>query len=238
MMQTKLALSLLAGAVVLGVATGAVAAAVGGDDTAGRDTPRASASPTPLPTAEEKKEETEPAAAAPTVESGGGDQGVPEAGAGLLPPSDLLITPGAVGPVRAGMTKAQALATGYFVADVPAPVDGCPVRPLTWRDEYVNTVDLQTAENGDVLSVGVRQPGPHTRSGFGVGTTWAQLRSVASDPQDAGYGQTGVFVRESNDASWIGFLFDTTPDQLADDDRVTFVEVTKGGQPGLVRDGC
>lgn len=236
MMQTRLALSLLGGAVALGVATGAVAAVVGGDDTAPSDTPRASASPSPS-ASPSKEKDPEPAASAPAP-SGGGDQGVPEAGPDLLAPSALLITPGAVGPVRAGMTKAQALATGYVVADVPVPVDGCPVRPLSWRDEYAGIVDVLTSQAGDVVSIGVRQPGPRTRSGFGVGSTWGSLKAVTSEPQEAGYGQTGAFVQESGDGSWIGFLIDTPVDQLTDDDVVTLVEVTRGDRPGLMRDGC
>lgn len=234
MMQTRLALSLLGGAVALGVATGAVAAVVGGDDDAPTDTPRASASPSPSPSPAKEKD-PEPAASAPAP-SGGGDQDAPEAEPDLLAPSALLITPGAVGPVRVGMTKAQALATGYFVADAPA--DGCPVRPLTWRDEYAGTVDVLTSQTGDVVSLGVRQPGPRTRSGFGVGSTWGSLKAVASEPQEAGYGQTGAFVQESGDGSWIGFLLDTPIDQLTDDDVVTLVEVTRGDRPGLMRDGC
>lgn len=236
MMQTKLALSLLAGAVALGVATGAVAAVVGGEDAAPSDSPRASSSPSPSSSPSKEKDD-EPAASAPAP-SGGGDQDAPEAEPDLLAPSALLITPGAVGPVQVGMTKAQALATGYFDADVQAPVDGCPARPLTWRDEYANTFDVLTSQAGDVVSIGIRQPGPRTRSGYGVGSTWGSLKAVAPEPQEAGYGQTGAYVQESGDGSWIGFLLDTPPDQLTDDDVVTFVEVTRGDRPGLMRDGC
>ena len=41
-------------------------------------------------------------------------------------PANLVVVPGAVGPVRAGMSKADALKTGLFNADVPPPVEGCP----------------------------------------------------------------------------------------------------------------
>ncbi len=55
-------------------------------------------------------------------------------------------------------------------------------------------------------------------------------------PEEAGYGQTGLFVSEG--AGWIGFLFNAKPDAVAATDTVTFVEVTRGAKPGLMRDGC
>jgi hypothetical protein len=223
-MKTNLALTVLGGALLLGAATGTVASAVDGDDRP--EPPAASSAPTP----------STGSSSVPT--SGGGEQGAPTAAPGLLPAERLTITPGAVGPVRVGMTKAQAVATGYLVADVAAPADGCPTRPLNWRDEYLNALDLQTAGNGEVLSIGVRGEGVDTADGFGVGTTWGELRSSVSEPEAAGYGQTGVYVRDQATAGWIGYLFDDSPEKLTDASTVSFVEVTKGGQPSLVRDGC
>lgn len=233
MMQKKVAVGVLAAAVVLGVATGAVAVAMDRDD----ETPSArpsvtptSASPTPT------EEEPEPAATVPAAQ-GGGESKTPETPQ-LVGPSQLLVTPGAVGPVTVGMSKQEALDTGYLVAPDPSSGDGCPAPPLAWKDDYASVLDVQASGNGDILSIGVRAQGPRTRSGYGVGTTWGELKAVGEEPVEAGYGQTGVRVYDAANAGWIGFLFDTTVDQLADGDTVSFMEVTKGAQPDLMRDGC
>jgi hypothetical protein len=169
----------------------------------------------------------------PTAVDQGGETGMTE-------PDTLTIAPGAVGPVKAGMSKAEAVRTGYFVADVPPAVDGCPVLPLAWKDEYVNTFDVQTLGNGEISSIGIRGRGVVTADGVGVGSTFAQVRETIEDgaPVEAGYGQSGLFDHDGQTGRWIGYLFDPAVDDLKDTDRVTFVEVTKGSQPDLMRDGC
>ena len=102
-----------------------------------------------------------PATASPTASSatpttkgtGGAGTGTPTA----MPTSDtptsaadLTIAPGELGPVRAGMSKAEALATGLFDADVQ-PVEGCQVIPLQFKKPFSDSVDVQT--------VGTRQHG-------------------------------------------------------------------------------
>jgi hypothetical protein len=180
----------------------------------------------------------EPAVAAPTRSSAtppnvGGESGMPA-------PDVLDIAPGRVGPVKAGMSKAQALATGYFVADKPAPVEGCPVTPLAWKDEYVYTYDVQTLGNGEISSIGVRGRGVTTAQGIGVGSTYDEVEAAYPGESllDAGYGQSGVRVFDRQDGGWIGFLFDAKPSAVKGTDPVTFVEVTKGSEPSLMRDGC
>lgn len=233
-MQKKIAVAVLVGAVVLGAATGAVAVAMDRDDS----TPSARPSATPTSASPTPDEESSPAATTPVAQTGGGGETKAPEAPSLVPASQLLVTPGAVGPVTVGMTKQQALDTGYLVAPDPDSGDGCPAPPLAWKDGYAGVLDVQASGNGDVLSIGVRQQGPRTRSGYGIGTTWGELKAVGEDPVEAGYGQTGVRVYDAANAGWIGFLFDTTVDQLDDADTVTFMEVTKGGQPDLMRDGC
>ncbi|KAA1376053.1 hypothetical protein [Aeromicrobium fastidiosum] len=180
----------------------------------------------------------EPVAASPapsrtTPSSEGGESG-------MAAPDELELAPGRVGPVRAGMTKAQALSTGYFVADKPAPVEGCPVIPLAWKDEYVNTYDVYTLGNGEISSIGVHGRGVTTADGIGVGSSYDEVKAAYPDDTllEAGYGQSGVKVFDRQDGGWIGFLFDSSVDAIAGPDPVTFVEVTKGAEPSLMRDGC
>jgi hypothetical protein len=152
----------------------------------------------------------------------------------------LVLAPGAVGPVKVGMSKADALKTGYFVADLKAPVEGCPAPPLGWKDEYTDTYDVQTLGNGEITSIGVRGEGVKTADGIGVGSTLDEVRAQYPDEEvaEAGYGQTGLRYFDRQDGGWIGFLFNAAPDDVTGADPVTFVEITKGAEPSLMRDGC
>lgn len=82
--------------------------------------------------------------------------------------------------------------------------------------------------------------GPQTAAGVGVGSTLGELKEAyaadLSDPADAGYGQSGAFLSEGD--AWIGFLFDPAAADVSDSSPVTFIEVTKGNKPDLMRDGC
>jgi len=158
----------------------------------------------------------------------------------IVAPGDLVLAPGAVGPITVGMSKADAVGTGYFVADVASPADGCPARPLSWRDEYLDAYDVHTLGNGEIVSIGVWGTGARTADGVGVGSRYRQVRDAYPGEElvEAGYGQSGVRYFDGEDGGWIGFLFDEPVDEVDAASRVTFVEVTKGTEPSLMRDGC
>jgi hypothetical protein len=152
----------------------------------------------------------------------------------------LELAPGSVGLVKVGMSKKDALATGMFDGDVASATDGCPVLPLMWKKAYTKALDVLTLGNGEITSIGVRGKQPRTAAGLGVGSTYAQVRAQVDEPTpiDAGYGQSGLFEYDGDNGGWIGYLFNPPADQLKDTDTVSFVEVTKGEQPSLMRDGC
>ncbi len=159
--------------------------------------------------------------------------------------SDLIVAPGRFGPAEVGMTQDEAVATGLFDADVKFQGEACEgVHPLQWKKAFTG-VDVLTDESGTIVSMGTAESdGPRTEVGFGVGTTFDELieglGEQLSDPEPAGYGQVGVFVH--NDDDWLGFLFGDAEsvEQLGNDHgmQVTFVEVTEGEKPALMRDGC
>ncbi|MCW2830591.1 MAG: hypothetical protein JWP31_1283 [Aeromicrobium sp.] len=155
----------------------------------------------------------------------------------------LVVTPGAIGAAAVGMTKAEAGAPGLFDVDVDTGDDGClAVAPLRWKSEQGGALDVLTDEEGTIRSMGVTQGGPQTEKGIGVGSTYADVTEAYGDavtpPTELGFGQAGVLLEDGDD--WIGFLFDATvEDVLADPGiEVTFIEVTSGVQPDLIRDGC
>lgn len=145
--------------------------------------------------------------------------------------SSMKIGAGSIGPVAVGITTEAAVATGYFDADVEA----CGGGPR-WKTDYAAVLDVGVA-GGAVTSLGVRAPGPTTVSGLGVGSTYASVEQVVGEgvvPEPVGTG-SGVFVADG--AAWIGFLLDAPPEALTDTSAVTYVEVSRGARPDLVR-GC
>lgn len=156
---------------------------------------------------------------------------------GLKPVSSLVVKPGSVGPVRIGMSNTDALATDYLVPG-EAGVDGCPTPALTWAKAYRDQLDVVTRGGDDITSIGIRGTGPRTSDGLGVGSTYGELKKVADGPLEAGYNQSGMSINDPKTGGFVGFLFNEPVDDLTDASKVTFVEVTKGFAPSLVRDGC
>ncbi|MEV7396131.1 hypothetical protein [Aeromicrobium sp. NPDC092404] len=152
-------------------------------------------------------------------------------------PAELVVAPGAIGPVRAGISKADALATGLFDADVEG-VEGCTFE-LRWKQQFEG-VDVLTLEDGTISSLGVTTGGPVTAEGVGVGSTLAEVKAAYPDlsaVKKAGFDQAGAFHTIGQDH--IGFLFgDATPKTISDAAKVSFMEVTTGDEPELLRSGC
>jgi hypothetical protein len=233
-MKQQIAAGILAVSMVGGVGTGVVAHQLNdGSD----PEPKAKPSATATTKKADKPTSNKTAAPAPGTGGGGGSKKSEAPRLPLAPVTALRIIPGAVGPVQVGMSKQAAYATGYFDADVSVPACN-RVDDLVWRANYNDQLDVVTLDNGSVQAIGIRGAGPRTRSGLGVGSTYESVQGVLGDvpAEEAGYGQTGLFVSEGN--GWIGFLFNAAPDAVQPTDPVTFIEVTRGAKPGLMRDGC
>ena len=154
-------------------------------------------------------------------------------------PAELVIEPGRVGPAVAGMSKADALKTGLFNADVPPPVEGCPPYPLKWKKKYKG-LDVLTRDDGSISSIGITKGGPKTSKGIGYGSTLDDLTKAypnLSPVVDAGFNQAGAY--EFTDTEFIGFLFgDATVSDIKGSSKISFIEVTVGDKPDLIRSGC
>ena len=229
MMKKQIAAIVLGVSVAGGVGTGVLANALT-TKTPAAAAPDNATTHTPKPTSTKAHVTTTPTAKATTAKPA-----VKPAS-----PSDLVIAPGRVGAARVGMSKQAALATGLFDADTPPPVEGCAVLPLTWKKPYFDMLDVMTLGNGEIASIGVRGKLIRTKSGLGVGSTYAQVRAAIEDktPVEAGYSQSGLYEYDPQAGGWIGYLFNPPVDELKASTPVSFIEVTKGEQPGLMRDGC
>lgn len=226
-MKQQIAAVILAVSVVGGVGTGLVVNHLRADS--GKPEDKQTASPTVTATTP-APDKTEP--------TSGSTGAKPPSKPAIQPVGALRIFAGSVGPVKVGMSKSQAYATGYLDKDVNVPQ--CDrVDQLVWRAGYKDVLDIFTLDDGEVSSIGVRAAGPRTRSGLQVGSTYKAVKDVLGEdsaPVEAGYDQTGLFVNEGD--NWIGFLFDASTAMVNDSTPVTFIEVTRDALPNLMRDGC
>jgi hypothetical protein len=226
-MKQYVAAGILAVSMIGGISTGVVAHEVGSDEP--KDKPTASPTATTTKATTPAPEQTTPAPVKKTI--------APPAKPVLQPVSTFQIFPGSVGPIRAGMSKDQALATGYVEPGVFVP--NCGVAELQWKPDYTWALDLGTLDDGQVESIGVSRPGPRTRSGLQVGSTYASVKAVlgeGSSPAATLNSQTGLYVNEGD--NWIGFLFDASQDTVTDTTPVTYIEVRRGAMPNLTPGGC
>ncbi|KHL18608.1 hypothetical protein CLV56_1500 [Mumia flava] len=148
------------------------------------------------------------------------------------------VVPGAIGPVRAGMSVADAVETGYVERDRERERI-CGQRYYRWTGDLREDLDLYTYQ-GVVTDVGMLGPRVETPNGITVGDTLRSLRDAygpdLSGPITLDYGNVGFMVSDGDD--WVGFGFEAGPDAIGAASRITLIQVTSGSRPGLMRDGC
>lgn len=155
-------------------------------------------------------------------------------------PAKLDVAPGRIGKVHVGMTVAEAAATGFFNTNVKYPADDCRgTVPLEWKALYKNQVDVLLTPLKRIASMGVTKT-LKTDKGVGIGNTLGEANDAYGDSispaVEAGYNQTGAYVNIGDD--WLGFLVNEEFNKVTPNSKITFMEVTKGAKPDLMRDGC
>ena len=99
---------------------------------------------------------------------------------------------------------------------------------------------MLTRDDGSIASLGAFEGGPKTSKGIGYGSTLAQVTKAypnLSPVVDAAFGQAGAY--EFTGDKFIGFLFgEETVSSVKQSSKVTFMEVTVGDKPEMMRSGC
>lgn len=144
------------------------------------------------------------------------------------------------------------MAEGHLERDA-AKEASCEGRYYRWVDEEFSELDVVTDGDGTIASFGMFDvpvvdvgdglsvhPDHATAEGVGILSVLGHLHEAyGSDlqgPVRMDNGLAGVFYED--DGEWIGFLLDAAPEDLVSDSLVTFIEVSVGARPGLMRDGC
>jgi hypothetical protein len=153
-----------------------------------------------------------------------------------------IVAPGRFDTVRIGDSLESAAESGYFALDVKtscATRDIWPTKP--WR-KWIDVYPGHGVTEGEVALIGIFGEGIGTREGIEVGSTLGDLQSAYGDrligPRTNDYDQWGYFIRAKR--RWLGFSLDASaadgrPPAAAE---ITFMEISKGRRPGLLRDGC
>lgn len=149
------------------------------------------------------------------------------------------VVPGAFEPVEAGMSIQEAINTGFIERDLKR-AEGCEGTYWKWKGQLAEGLDIIVGDDKQVSFLGMSKDGLETAEGISIGNSYRALTRTygdrLSDPVRLDYGNAGAFLRDGN--KWIGFAMDNEPGRLADSSRISFIEVSSGTRPGLLRDGC
>ena len=156
---------------------------------------------------------------------------------------ELVAVPGAIGPVRAGMTVDEANATGFFEPrETPAddPCEGA-YGPIQWKapntEDLMVGVDLKGAGKNTIVVMGIRDS-VTTAEGVGVGSTLADVKAAYPDVKVKDSVALGSTIHRKDGDAWLGLAFNETPEEIKASSKVVFMEVTKGFKPDVYLDGC
>jgi hypothetical protein len=151
----------------------------------------------------------------------------------------LVIAPGRLGDVRAGMTKAEWSRTGKIAKGAVL----CPGEIVHWKADPTGQRIFVYTRGTTITQLSVKAPGPSTAGGIQVGSTYAELRRIygtgLTKPEQVGWdGDAQVYaVGEEDGRTYIGFQV-----KLAKSGKVTAastideIAVTDGTKPGFAYD--
>jgi hypothetical protein len=176
---------------------------------------------------------------------GGSDSPEDEPTAGKSPTAtepaaeELVAAPGAIGPVRVGMTVDEANATGLFEPRKVADDDPCKDEygPIQWKAPNTDAL-MVDVEKDTITLLGIRDS-VKTAEDVGVGSTYSDVKAAYPDAkveESQALGGSTVYLRDGE--KWLGMGFSHEPDKLEDSTKVDFMEVASGAKPAVALSGC
>ena len=151
--------------------------------------------------------------------------------------TELVIAPGRIGPVEAGMTLEEAEATGVLEPIKATGDEPCPPPSLRWKAPNTNKLDLMD-HDGKVEVLGSRSADFKTEKGIGVDSTLDELKAAYPDAKAVQSPALGSLVYRQDGNKWLAIAFNEFPKELKGSSKVIYLEVAVDEKPIAYPDGC
>ena len=151
--------------------------------------------------------------------------------------TELVIAPGRIGPVEAGMTVEEAEATGVLEPIKATGDEPCPPPSLRWKAPNTNKLDLMD-HDGKIDVLGSRSAEFKTEKGIGVDSTLDELEAAYPDAKVVQSPALGSLVYRQDGNKWLAIAFNEFPKELKGSSKVIYLEVAVDEKPIAYPDGC
>ncbi|MFZ0139957.1 MAG: hypothetical protein WAL70_02650 [Aeromicrobium sp.] len=151
--------------------------------------------------------------------------------------TELVIAPGRIGPVEAGMTLEEAEATVVLEPIKATGDEPCPPPSLRWKAPNTNKLDLMD-HDGKIDVLGSRSAEFKTEKGIGVDSTLDELKAAYPDAKVIQSPALGSLVYRQDGNKWLAIAFNEFPKEMKGSSKVIYLEVAVDEKPIAYPDGC